>query len=64
MMELKGKTVYVVLTEGAYPGNNLTPELFADEEEAKAYAAAQEAERFGNPPRQELWCEVVPLTIR
>lgn len=63
-MELKGKTVFVVLTEGQYPGNNLSPELFADEAEAQAYKIETEADWSTNPPGQQYWCEIETITIR
>ena len=63
-MEIKGTTVYVVLTEGAYPGNDSLPEVFADEADAQAYKTETEADWSTNPPGQQYWCTVEPMTIR
>lgn len=61
---LKGRTVYVVTTEGRYPGNASAPVVFADEEEAETYKEETEAVRIGKPLHQVNWCEIEPMIIR
>lgn len=63
-MELKGQTVYVLLTEGQYPGNASLPEVFADEADANARKAHLEAYRHDWSTRQVYWCDIEEMTIQ
>lgn len=63
-MEIKGQTIFVVIIEGAYPGNASLPELFANEADANTRKVEMEAFRYKNDNRQHFWCEVEEITIQ
>lgn len=63
-MEIKGQTVYVLIIEGQYPGNNSLPEVFADKKRATERKDELEAVRTYHPGRQQYWCEVEEMEIQ
>lgn len=66
-MGIKGQTVYVLIIEGQYPGNNSNPEVFASNADATARKTELEAIREGvegHWSHQVHWCYVEEMTIQ